>query len=527
MNDNKIKQISTTFNETNDNIKKCIEITAQRLNISTNDIIKVLLPKCISKSKLSLKDYQVDLVNYFNEIKGGLIAAWQVGSGKTLLAVTASQCYLDQNPKGKIIVVTPTSLQANFKKEIKAYGANPNDKKYEFLTLQTFAKKYSKEKCPSNALLIIDEAHNLRTNIMLTEKKNEYKIIDSESIIRSDIAIKCAKTANKILLLTATIVYNNPTDIINLTSLVKKENALSFDQFEELLSDSDRFYNYFLNTVSFYTPQRDENYPSFTDYIIPIKMTEEYYRVYFDIQQKMKKKRTKKDTEKKLGAFLLGIRQASNMLESCPKCNWVLNKIKEGGKTLIYSAFLDKGINRIKTLLTTNNIEFVEITGKLTKAKREEAVKKYNSNKIKVMFITKAGGEGLDLKETQNVIIFESSWNKPNEDQVIGRAIRYKSHTNLPKEKQHVNVYRLIMIKPDKLFDNDDMKKSADELLQDLMRNKERWNKGFLDMLKPLSIENSHLNEERRRLFDIEWEKNHKFVLLEFNIYMEKISRFL
>ena len=215
------------------------------------------------------------------------------------------------------------------------------------------------------------------------------------------------------------------------------------------------------------------------------------------------------------------------MLESCPKCNWVLNKIKEGGKTLIYSAFLDKGINRIKTLLTTNNIEFVEITGKLTKAKREEAVKKYNSNKIKVMFITKAGGEGLDLKETQNVIIFESSWNKPNEDQVIGRAIRYKSHTNLPKEKQHVNVYRLIMIKPDKLFDNDDMKKSADELLQDLMRNKERWNKGFLDMLKPLSIENSHLNEERRRLFDIEWEKNHKFVLLEFNIYMEKISRFL
>ena len=299
MNDNKIKQISTTFNETNDNIKKCIEITAQRLNISTNDIIKVLLPKCISKSKLSLKDYQVDLVNYFNEIKGGLIAAWQVGSGKTLLAVTASQCYLDQNPKGKIIVVTPTSLQANFKKEIKAYGANPNDKKYEFLTLQTFAKKYSKEKCPSNALLIIDEAHNLRTNIMLTEKKNEYKIIDSESIIRSDIAIKCAKTANKILLLTATIVYNNPTDIINLTSLVKKENALSFDQFEELLSDSDRFYNYFLNTVSFYTPQRDENYPSFTDYIIPIKMTEEYYRVYFDIQQKMKKKRTKKKIRKK------------------------------------------------------------------------------------------------------------------------------------------------------------------------------------------------------------------------------------
>ena len=60
----------------------------------------------------------------------------------------------------------------------------------------------------------------------------------------------------------------------------------------------------------------------------------------------------------------------------------------------------------------------------------------------------KAGGEGLDLKGTRYVILLEKSWNRPNEEQIIGRAVRYKSHTHLPKEEQKVDVYHLIITKP-------------------------------------------------------------------------------
>ena len=63
--------------------------------------------------------------------------------------------------------------------------------------------------------------------------------------------------------------------------------------------------------------------------------------------------------------------------------------------------------------------------------------------------ITKAGGEGLDLKEVRNVILFEKGWNVAGEEQVIGRAVRLKSHIGLDDEKDKlVTVYHLVVVKP-------------------------------------------------------------------------------
>jgi hypothetical protein len=53
----------------------------------------------------------------------------------------------------------------------------------------------------------------------------------------------------------------------------------------------------------------------------------------------------------------------------------------------------------------------------------------------------------LDLKETRTLIILEPYWNQARLDQVKGRAIRYKSHANLPKEQRNVDVYTLVLTK--------------------------------------------------------------------------------
>jgi hypothetical protein len=66
-----------------------------------------------------------------------------------------------------------------------------------------------------------------------------------------------------------------------------------------------------------------------------------------------------------------------------------------------------------------------------------------------VLLISKAGGEGLNLEETRNVIICDPGWNDAAIKQVMGRAIRYHSHIKLPPEDQVVYVYQLFMDKPD------------------------------------------------------------------------------
>ena len=63
-----------------------------------------------------------------------------------------------------MIFVGKSSLLSNFKKEIKAYGSNPDSGKYEYYSFDGFLSAIKKNNPPvcRNNLLIVDEAHNLR-----------------------------------------------------------------------------------------------------------------------------------------------------------------------------------------------------------------------------------------------------------------------------------------------------------------------------------------------------------------------------
>lgn len=71
-----------------------------------------------------------------------------------------------------------------------------------------------------------------------------------------------------------------------------------------------------------------------------------------------------------------------------------------------------------------------------------------NGELINVLFITDAGAEGINILETNNIHITESSTNQTRINQVIGRVVRFRSHINLPPDRQYVNVWRY-WAKPD------------------------------------------------------------------------------
>ena len=70
----------------------------------------------------------------------------------------------------------------------------------------------------------------------------------------------------------------------------------------------------------------------------------------------------------------------------------------------------------------------------------------YENDKFRVLIITKAGSEGVDTINTNNIFLMEPNWNEATAEQIIARAIRYKSHDALPKRLRYVNVYRLLLV---------------------------------------------------------------------------------
>ncbi len=78
-----------------------------------------------------------------------------------------------------------------------------------------------------------------------------------------------------------------------------------------------------------------------------------------------------------------------------------------------------------------------------------ELKEKYTNNNlgevIKVFMITSSGSEGINLKNTRYVHIMEPYWHPTRLEQVIGRARRICSHTNLPIDLQTVEVFIYLM----------------------------------------------------------------------------------
>ena len=392
------------------------------------------MQKCISSSKIPLKQHQIKVVQTILKQRG-LLVVHSTGAGKTLAAVIASRCILDNFSDKKVIVITPKSLGGNFLKEMKAAGFNVNDKRFTLLTSTEFS--LHPVNC-QDSLLIIDEAHNLRTK--------------GGKIVKT--IIDCAKQAFKVLLLTATPVVNTPYDIANLMAMIYGGDPPTEQEFNNILSDEKAFHTFFECKISFFSPQK-EGYPSSKIHPVNIFMDKNYYDTYDDVETKFtaKYKDENNNTIKVEGkAFFTGLRQSINTLETpeLSKIDWVMSKIKEGKKTLLYSEYKTSTLGKIEDNLKNLKISYVSVTGDMSKDDRNDSVKKYNNDKVNVMLISKAGGEGLDLKGTRYVIITEPAWNESRIEQIIGRAIRYHSHINLPENEQHVDVYKLSIIKPDK-----------------------------------------------------------------------------
>ena len=438
INKNKIKNIADKLdinsNNTKDELCKLIKKKFNKLNPCNIALY--------DDTNLVIKKHQLNVANHLYNNRG-VIVVHSVGTGKTLTAISTAQCLLNNDIVKNIIVITPTSLQQNFINQMMMYGIESEDvsNNYTFYTIQGIVNAIENNSVvsPSKSLIIIDEAHNLR------------KINSS----RFDIIFKYSKKASKIMLLTATPLINYKYDIINLISLANANKPITIDYFNNMINtDNDKELHKYINDVfSFYIKDKnndDPNFPSSKIIEIFLPMNELYHKIYLNVEKGQVSK-IPDFKGKNIHVFYNGLRRASNIIDKkSPKVNWIIKKIKleKKAKFVIFSHFINMGIKPIMDWLDNHNIDYGHVTGDLSIEERQDSVDKYNNGDIKILFISKAGSEGLDLKNTTYVIIMEPSWNENSIEQIIGRGVRYKSHENLPKYKQNVTIYKLYCIKP-------------------------------------------------------------------------------
>jgi len=437
---------------------------------------------CISRSNVTLRDLQIKVIQYMID-HDSLLVVHGTGCGKTLTAIGASQCYLDANPDKNVIFVGPASLASNFKKEMVKYGVTNADK-YTFYSFDKFmieAKAKRPVQC-KDSFLIIDEAHNLR----------------NPASKKSIAVVNCAMKADKRLLLTATPFVNSMQDFIPLinmlhgSQLVGTKKQFYNNETDEWLGktindESLATFRYLLEDKVDMVDCRDPKFfPEEITKYMDVPMDKTYWARY---QRVVAGEKLFGISFSNPGAFYNGYRRAVNRTGPeyySAKIDKAVPILKKG-KSIIYTNWVDFGIRPITQALKEKGISYKSFYGDVDKTERAEMVEDFNNDKFQVLVLTKAGGEGIDLKGVRSVIVLDPPWNDAGLRQVIGRAIRYNSHAHLPPNERKVNVYMMVLREP-KTLSPSERSMSGDVLLYGIIEKKNELSTLLLELLKNLSI---------------------------------------
>jgi SNF2 family DNA or RNA helicase len=432
----------------------------------------------------------------------GLVVAHGLGTGKTLASIAAGE----KNPGGTEVLL-PASLMSNYQKEVKKHTRGSFKPR-----IQSMQKATGTGKLDPSDLLIVDEAHRAR---------------ELGSKLRGLIA---GAPAKKRMLLTASPLYNRPSDIASLVDLAAGQRVLplgkDFEQKyveqpsknwtaflpwsikEPRLRNKEELGKILRQWVDYEAPSGD--FPEKSEEKIQVPMSPEQTKLHdyawgklpFISRLRLKAglPPDKKDLPH-LNAFESQTRQLSGSMgkfdptpgdtAAAPKTQRAVEEVLKNlrgdpeSRALVYSNYLSN-LKDYGGLLEKEKMPYRLFTGEESKSDKDKAIADYNKGIARALLVSSAGGEGLDLKGTRLVQVLEPHWNDEKLEQVIGRAARRGSHAALPPEKRNVNIQRYEAYPQPgfvrKLFGS--KPKGIEQVLSTMSENKKKLNDQVLDLLR-------------------------------------------
>lgn len=454
---NKYENISTNnqFTEFIDNFKKYRNVDLK-----------------IDKKDLEiLRDYQVDGVKWLYTIYkcnlGGILAD-EMGLGKTLQTIVLIKNILKEKKDSKILIVSPTSLVYNWKKEFDKFASE-----LKYITVsenkQNRLKVFNKK----------DDYNIFVTSYgLISHDNDEYEkmsfelcIIDEGQTIKNYKAnmtqeVKKIK-ANCKITLTGTPVENNLTELWSIFDFIMPgylNNVTNFHSKYNISDTEEESKSLLLELKEQIKPFILRRKKSDVLDSLPEK-TENNLYVELPSKQKLLYAKEVQETKEKIDslissdgfmkskmeifALLTRLREIcidpnvlyDNYNDSGIKMDTLLDIVKEhitnGHKMLIFSSF-KRVLENVKKMFEKNGISSYMIDGSVKGSERVYLVDAFNNDKTPCFLITlKAGGTGLNLIGADTVIHLDIWWNPQVENQATDRAHRIGQTKN-------VNVIKII-----------------------------------------------------------------------------------
>jgi superfamily II DNA or RNA helicase len=125
-----------------------------------------------------------------------------------------------------------------------------------------------------------------------------------------------------------------------------------------------------------------------------------------------------------------------NLQNSVGKIYIHASKISDDGVPLLAAALKKNGYSKV--LVITSEMSSTEMAINIQKFNSKD---NNDGSKIKILLGSKTISEGITLKCVRQVHIYEAEWNYSTIDQIKGRAIRRKSHEDLPLNQRTVDLF--------------------------------------------------------------------------------------
>jgi superfamily II DNA or RNA helicase len=442
----------------------------------------------------------------------GVLINHGLGSGKTLTSLAIAE-----EKGGNALVVVPASLQHNYKKELQKFVDPSRHNNYHIVSYDKFRKdpeKYVREHKPS--VLIADEFHRARN-----------------AGVTRDAFKKVRRQVPTMVGLTGSLVSNHPGEIVPLANLVAGQKVYSSEDFEKrhigvkkvrpgligwlkgvkpgevkYIKDKDALKKNLSPYVHRFTGSEEyrKNLPKAEYEDIGVAMSKEQVRLTDLIGEKnpilaykiRKNLPPSKREVQQMNSFLMGMRQVANSPAShderhkddptkhSPKMKRMAEEMHRHAKNdpnfrgVLYSRFLDSGVRPVANKLQQEGVSAGTYEGSISQNKRKQMIDDFHDGKQKVLAISPAGGEGIDLKGVKLMQVMEPDWNPETTAQAIGRSVRYKSHAHLPENERKVKIQRYKSIMPKKWYKPLAKRDtSVDEYISARAREKEQLNRDF------------------------------------------------
>ncbi|MCC7429826.1 DEAD/DEAH box helicase, partial [bacterium] len=423
-------------------------------------------------------DYQLKTVQKaLSKMRGTVLLADEVGLGKTIEAGIITKELIERKLVHRILVLVPASIVSQWQDELFVkFGENfiiPTKPKDWLEPKIVTSLDYAKSKVPSELilqqefdLLIVDEAHRLKN--------------------RSTILFKFVNQIKKkyVLMLTATPVHNNLTELYSLVTILKPGLLGTIRNFKK-------------NYVSSYDQRKPSNPAQLkrllkevmirnrrdkTGIKLPKRRGAVYHLNFFPLEQQLydqvtdfiqdelAKKSEQNDTFRMLALITLqrslcsspqAVRSTmikmiakedgysefvkeklSDFVSLCDKIKSV-RKIKATieivkkfpGKYLIFTEYLQT-MEVLKTSLEAEGYKVGRFFGGISSiSAKRRALEKFEQEQD-ILICTQSGGEGLNLQFCSHLINYDLPWNPMKVEQRIGRIHRLG-------QKNEVSIFNL------------------------------------------------------------------------------------